>query len=252
VQRAAFWTFYPISVTAALVVLIGGLVGGITMIALFAIGGALDLLGAANAGRGTWAVDAVHFAERNGLFIIIALGESVVGLGLTAAGVELDSIHVSGLMVSFVGVATLWWAYFDRAAPQAERHFTRLTGKRTGRFARDAYTVLHYPIVVGIVFFAVGLEQVVAHPSDVLTVESRLTIAAGSSLVLASIVAITFLATRRLPPERLIAAVGLLALIWLGAQWEATLFASVTVGVTIVALIAERNHPWPAPGDLAV
>jgi low temperature requirement protein LtrA len=112
--------------------------------------------------------------------------------------------------------------------------------------------VLHYPIVVGIVFFAVGLEQVVAHPSDVLTVESRLTIAAGSSLVLASIVAITFLATRRLPPERLIAAVGLLALIWLGAQWEATLFASVTVGVTIVALIAERNHPWPAPGDLAV
>ncbi len=248
-QRAAFFTFYPLSITGALLVMVGGFAEGTTLLILFVLGGLLDLIGAANAGRGTWAVDAAHFAERNGLFIIIALGESVVGIGLTAGGIEVDIAHLTALLVAFTGVATLWWAYFDRAAPDAERHFAGLTGQARGRFARDVYTLLHYPLVVGIVLFAVGLEDVVAHPSDLLSDVARFTIAGGTALVLLTVVAATYRAIHRIALERLVAGFGLVAIIWVGAGWSATGFAAVTVGIAIAALVVERTHPWPEPGS---
>jgi low temperature requirement protein LtrA len=245
-QRAAFFTFYPISMVGALLVLIGGFAEGATLVVLFGLGGAVDLLGAANAGRGTWAVDAAHFAERNGLFIIIALGESVVGLGLTAAGLDLGPGRMAALAVAFVGVATLWWAYFDRVAPEAEQSFKLLTGSAPGRFARDVYTLIHYPLVVGIVFFAVGLEEVVAHPAEATATVTRVTIAGGTTLVLFSVAAIAFRANRRVATELLIAAFGLLVVVWVGSEWNADLFATVTVGIALAALIAERSRPRPA------
>ena len=242
-QRAAFMTFFPGSVTAALLILVGGFTEGATLAWLFALGGAGDVISALYAGRGTWAVDAPHFAERNGLFIIIALGESVVGIGLAATGVDVDVTHLVALIIAFVGVATLWWAYFDRAAPYTERRFSELTGQPRGRFARDVYTLLHYPLVVGIVMYAVGLEDVIAHPVDLLNQPARVTIASGTALVLASIVGAKYRALRLVSLERLIAAMGLVTLIWVGAGWAAIVFAGVTVGIAVVALSAEALRP---------
>ncbi len=239
IQRAAFWTFYPLSLTGALVVLIGGFFEGATLMALFALGGAIDLFGALNAGRGAWAVDASHFAERNGLFIIIALGESVVGLGLAASSVELDVSHVSALMISFAGIAALWWAYFDHAAPKAEREFTRLTGRDRGRFARDVYTLLHYPLVVGIVMFAIGLGEVVTHPSGRLGVVGRVAVAGGLALALAAVASWTYRALRHVTVERLLATLVLVLAIPLGAGLDASLFAAACVAVIVLALVAE-------------
>jgi len=246
IQRAAFWTFYPLSMTGALVVLIGGFFEGRALLALFAIGGAIDLFGAINAGRGAWAVDAAHFAERNGLFIIIALGESVVGLGLAASSVDLDVSHVLALVISFAGIAALWWAYFDHAAPKAEHEFTRLAGRDRGRFARDVYTLLHYPLVVGIVMFAVGLGVVVTHPGDTLDVVGRVAVAGGPALALATVTAWTYRALRRVTVERLVAALALLLAIPLGAELSASGFAALSVAVIGVALVTETMRPWPA------
>ena len=144
-QRKAFYTFFPISQAGATLVLIGGFLEGPWLWAFFVAGAALDIFSAISAGRGTWAVDAAHFHERNGLFIIIALGESVVGVGLTFAHAAKDSIHTTALIVAFIGVAALWWSYFDHAAPYLERYFIGLDGYERGRFARDAYSFLHYP-----------------------------------------------------------------------------------------------------------
>jgi low temperature requirement protein LtrA len=246
-QRAAFWTFFPISSLAAGLVLAGSLTGGDALVLLYLAGGILDFFAALNAGRGTWAVDAPHFAERNGLFIIISLGESIVAIGVTAVDVELDAEHLGAMVIAFAGVATLWWAYFDRAARYAERYFTTLTGKALGRFARDVYSYIHYPIVVGIVMFAVGLEEVVAHPDRILGLGHRLTLAGGTALVFAAIVAGTYRAIRRVTAERVVAVFALIAIMWVGRSWSALAFAGFTVAIAAVSLIAERTHPWPQP-----
>ena len=246
-QRKAFYTFFPLSQAGATMILIGAFLEGPWLWGFWIAGAALDLYSAVNAGRGTWAVDAGHFAERNGLFVIIALGESVVGIGLTFAGVEHDPANVVALIVAFAGIAALWWAYFDHAAPYVEAHFKGLQGQERGRFARDAYSFLHYPLVVGIVFFAVGLEEVVTHPLDPLSEAGRVAIGLGTALVLMSIVAGVYRAVQRVAAERSIASGAVLALVWIGSSWNALMFVSVSVAATVVALSLERGHTWPEP-----
>lgn len=250
-QRRAFVTFFPLSQAGALMILIGSFLDGPWLWGFWIAGAALDLYSAVNAGKGTWVVDAAHFAERMGLFIIIALGESVVGIGITFAAVEHNPANLAALIVAFTGIAALWWAYFDHAAPYVEAHFRALQGQARGRFARDAYSFLHYPLVVGIVFYAVGLEEVVAHPLDPVSNVGRVGIGLGTALVLLSLVASTYRAIRLLNAERLTAAIVLLALVWIGSTWAALTFVSVAVGVVVVALWLERRRTWPEP-DAAI
>ena len=107
-----------------------------------------------------------HFAERNGLFVIIALGESIVAIGVGALDQDVDSQLDMTLLVAIAGAAALWWSYFDKAAPAAEHHLSRLTGQERSRFARDAYSMLHYPLVLGIVLYAVAAHEVISHPEE--------------------------------------------------------------------------------------
>jgi low temperature requirement protein LtrA len=120
-------------------------------------------------GRGTtteWDVEGGHFAERFQLFIIIALGESIVLTGATASDAGLSSTVVLCLAVAFVETAALWWLYFGVTAEQARAILS--TCDDPGRLARDAYTYLHLPIVAGIIATAVGTELLIAHPHDAL------------------------------------------------------------------------------------
>lgn len=245
IQRAAFFTFFPITFVAALLFLIGGFLTGVWVIALFVVGVVLDVLGAVNAGRGVWAVDASHFAERNGLFVIIALGESIVGVGLAATGNISDLAHILAITVAFAGVAALWWAYFDQAAPYAEERFSQLTGQRRGRFARDVYTLGHYPLVVGIVYFAVGLEEVVSHPLTVMSIVNRFALGSGAALVLLTIALLSWRGKRFLRTEMLVAGLGLLALVWLGSEVSGLDFALLVLAVLVATLVVERTGLRP-------
>ena len=242
-QRAALMTFFPISLLAAVLFLVGGFLEGNWILGFIVGGVAVDLIGAINAGRGAWAVDASHFAERNGLFIIIALGESVVGLGFAASRAPIDLPHLTALVVAFVGVAALWWAYFDQAAPYAEERMAELTGQARGRFARDFYTFGLFPLIVGIVYFAVGLEEVVAHPDEPLSMVKRFALGAGVALVLLGIAAGTWRGNRLLRGEMMLAAAILLALAWIGLPISGLTFALLVVGVLLVTLIVESTTP---------
>jgi low temperature requirement protein LtrA len=137
-QRAAFYTFFPISTSGAALVLIGSFLEGPWLWVFFIGGAALDVGSAMTAGRGTWAMDAAHFSERNGLFVIIALGESVVGIGLTAAEVAVDMTHVLALLVSFAGVALLWWSYAPLSPCRGNRVLRRGSRERRGPSVRSA------------------------------------------------------------------------------------------------------------------
>ncbi|NHZ70471.1 MAG: hypothetical protein GWP18_02390 [Proteobacteria bacterium] len=246
VQRESFSTFFPMSFAAAALILIGGFLPGPWLWTLWIISALLDVVSAANAGRGTWAIDAKHFAERMGLFIIIALGESVVGIGLTAAGVARDAAHTAAVAAAFVVAAGMWWSYFDRAAPYIERQFTAMADKARGRLARDAYSILHYPLVVGIVFFAVAAEDVVAHPDEALEAAARFALTGGVALVLLAVVAAAYRAGRTVSPERTTAAALIFGAGLVGGSLTGLGLTALVAVVLVSALTWEHvRHPRP-------
>jgi len=108
-----------------------------------------------------------HFAERHQLVVIIAIGESIVGAGL---GVDQAPVTWSLLLGAVLGIAvsiTLWWTYFDVVALVAERTLTRLRGDDRTRLARDTFTYLHMPVVVGIIYLALGTKVVLTQVAAV-------------------------------------------------------------------------------------
>jgi low temperature requirement protein LtrA len=243
-QRAAFITFFPLSFVAAFLILVGGFLDAPWLGILWVAGAGLDVFSAINAGKGTFAIDTEHFAERFGLFVIIALGESIVGIGLAAAHVPRDLIHVVGLGMMFVVAAGLWWSYFDKAAPLVETVFAQRTGRQRSRFARDAYSILHYPLIVGIVFFAVAAEEVVAHPRAPLSMTVAIAMALGIAMVLASIAASVYRTIPRVFLLRIATGSGLIVLVWMTDGIDAVATAAIVSVVLVAELIWEHTHHW--------
>lgn len=127
-----------------------------------------------------WQVDGHHMAERAGLFIIIALGESVLITGATFADLTLTTETALAFGAAFVGSAAMWWIYFDVTAEKASE---RIAGAADpGRIARLAYTYLHIPLVAGIVVCAVADELVLSHPSRAVSLSNALIFIGGPAL----------------------------------------------------------------------
>ena len=129
-------------------------------------------------------VHAGHFAERHELVVIIALGESIVAVGVGASGVELGTSVLVTAVLGIVLAAALWWAYFDLARLSAERKLSAAQGEERVRLARDSYSYLHLPMVAGIIFAALGIEQTLAHVEDPLGTIPAVALCGGVALYL--------------------------------------------------------------------
>jgi low temperature requirement protein LtrA len=105
-----------------------------------------------------WQISPAHFAERYGLIVIIALGESIVAIGIAAAGLDLTAAVITAGVLGLAVIAALWWAYFDVFAVLGEQQLARTSGAGRARLARDNYSYLHMPMIAGIVLFALGLK----------------------------------------------------------------------------------------------
>jgi low temperature requirement protein LtrA len=127
-------------------------------------------------------VEGGHFAERCQGFIIIALGESIVITGATAASAGLDNTVVIALLVAFLETAALWWLYFGAVAIHSRRRIAE--SDDAGRLARDAYTYLHLPIVAGIIVVAVGDDLLIADPGHALARAGALMMLGGPAIYL--------------------------------------------------------------------
>lgn len=241
-QRAALATFLPLAALAPTIALIGGFFPDPWRTWIWLLAMVVDVGGAISAGRGTFQLAPHHFAERHGLFVIIALGESIVAIGIGAVGAERDLELVVSLWVAFSGAAVVWWSYFDRAGPEAEAYLTRVVGKERSRFARDAYSFLHYPLILGIVLYAVAAEEMAAHSGVPFSDFGRFSLAAGLVLVLLAVVAGTYRAVRRVPYERLVAAVAIALLALGGGDLQALLLTGLAVGMVVLALAAESRR----------
>lgn len=140
---------------------------GVLQTVLWALALGLDYALVGLLGNGGWRIaSAGHFAERHGLVIIIALGESLVAIGVGASGAPLTWSVVIGANLAIVVLTCLWWMYFDIVALVAERRFAAAQGPERVAIARDSYSYLHFPMVAGIVFLALGLKKVLSYLTD--------------------------------------------------------------------------------------
>jgi low temperature requirement protein LtrA len=133
-------------------------------------------------GHEAWNVETSHFAERFQLFMIIALGESIVITGATTAGLELSASRVAAFALAFLVTAALWWLYFDYVARIAERRLELATDRT--RLARDGYTYLHVVLAAGVIVSAVGDEIVIGHPLERLSAAEIAAVVAGPAIYL--------------------------------------------------------------------
>jgi low temperature requirement protein LtrA len=130
---------------------------------LWALAVVTDYVGIFVSGSTGWRVPAPgHFAERHQLVVIIAIGESIVGAGVGLEAAPVDWSLLLGAVLGIVISITLWWTYFDVVATVAERILTNLHGDSRTRLARDTFTYLHMPVVVGIIYLALGTKVVLA------------------------------------------------------------------------------------------
>jgi low temperature requirement protein LtrA len=171
-------------VPAALALVAAGLVDGTARALCWALAIAIDYGGLAARGVDGWRVEPAHFAERHGLIIIIALGESIVALGLGAQGHELGADIVIAALLGMAVAGAMWWAYFDVAAIVAERRFRAMERDAQVRMARDSYTYLHLPMVAGIIVFAVGAKKTLAHVDEHLHSVEAFALCGGVALYL--------------------------------------------------------------------
>ncbi len=192
---------------------IAAFTSGALQIGLWALALLLDAGGPYLFGAEGWKLVPGHFAERHGLIVLIALGESIVALGV-GAKVELETGVVVAAVLGVVVAATLWWVYFDVTAIVAERRLSRTEeGRERNELARDSYSYLHFPMVAGIALLAVGLKLTLEHVQQPLKLVPTAALLGGAALYLLAHVAFRMRNMRTLSRRRLVCAVVLLALV---------------------------------------
>jgi low temperature requirement protein LtrA len=240
--------FMPWATLAPIVIVAAAFVDGAAQAALWVVALAVDYLGAL-VGRGQgWRVSPAHFAERHGLIVIIALGESIVAIGVGAAGVPLTAGIVVAAVLGIVVIAALWWAYFDVYAVLAQDQLSQTSGATRARLARDIYSYLHLPMIAGIVLFALGLKKTIEQVDEPLATIPAVALCGGLSIYFLTHVAVRvrlvhFIrgATTERPawvgPGRLVTGIGMLALVPAALELSALTALALATGVSC-ALIA--------------
>ena len=225
----------------------GGIAEGDARVALWLVGLAIDLSaplvlyrvpGMRRLGHETWQVGTHHFAERFQLFVIIALGESIVITGATTSGYELTGSRATAFVLAFLGTAALWWLYFDYVARIAERRLA-LAPNRT-ELARDGYTYLHAVLIAGIIIAAVGDELVIAHPTNELSRAELLAVVGGPAVYLLGHALFRLRMAGSIAWKRITGAVACLFVGVVGFVLPALAVAALLVGVLVAVIGAEQ------------
>ena len=235
--HAAILRFAPAAVVGPSLLVVASFVDGPAEIGLWGAALAIDYLSALiGRGRG-WRISPAHFVERHGLIVIIALGESIVAIGVGAAGLPLDTARIAAALLGMVVAASLWWSYFDWVIFISQARLTDAQGAERVELARDLYSYLHVPMVFGIVLFALGLKVTLGHVDEPLGVIPAIGLCGGLALYMAAHVALRLRISGGLGHGRPTATVVLLALIPVATMVPA-LVALALAAAVCAALIA--------------
>lgn len=195
-----------------------------------------------------WRLNSVsHFTERYGLIIIIALGESIISIGVGVAGLPISWPIVLGSLLGLAIAGLLWWAYFDIAAVVVERELRHAQGERRIRIARNSYTYWHFPMIIGIIGLSLGMKKVLGYVGgaghhslrDALHGIPLLALYGGVVIYLIGLVGFKHYAVREVSTQRLVTAAILIALIPIAAKLPALAALGLLSVVLVVLIVGE-------------
>jgi low temperature requirement protein LtrA len=213
-----------------------------------------DVLAAAVAGRNAvWDMDAGHISERHGAFVIIAIGESVILAGTVVANVERSIALEAAAGAAIVVAALLWWTYFGWLKEALEHAYAGVPPERNGPVARDAFSLAHFPLIGGIVGFAVALEGIGTHPDEPMAAPVLAALGVGVALFVGSSALSLRLAGGPLLIPRLgilalmLAAFVLLATLHIPPVWPLVVVAIALVGIVLLEGAGVETEPVAHP-----
>ncbi len=238
----AFYAWIGGSVFGLAAVVVGGLVDSPGREIFWGAAVALDVLAAARAGRGQWRIHAAHFAERHGLIVIIALGESLIAGGVALSGLDRDGAFAVGTIAAVAAVCALWWIYFGLAKETMEEHLEATSLEDSGRVARDVYSFGHLPIIAGVIGMAVGIEDVLAHADEALGGEALVALILGVCLYLGGVAFGVYRSGRRSLAPWLAAAAVAIVVVAAAAQASTGLVALVAVAVVLAGFAVWQDR----------
>jgi low temperature requirement protein LtrA len=241
----------PMNLVSAAVVLVGGIAGGTSQYVLWAIAVALEWSTPRLIPTSGFVIGTSHFVERHGLVVIIAIGESIVAIGIAAQGLAIDLQLVVFALLGLALSACLWWTYFGDE-DQTERALATAPPERQSIVAVDAFGLWHLAILLGIVAIAATEKRATGHVFDALDFEPALGLAVGLSVFLVGDVLFRWTLRLRGGGARLAAALLAPAAIPLGTEVSAFAELTAVVALLAVALGAETiasTAPRAAPGS---
>jgi low temperature requirement protein LtrA len=235
---AAILRIAPAALAGAALIVAAGFVQGGLRAMLWLAGLAVALLWPLLSGMSGWRVQPGHFVERHGLIVIIAIGESLIAIGLGARGSGLGTGVIVAAVLGLVVVASFWLAYFDFFQIRGQQILADRTGAQRTALARDVYTYLHLPMVAGIVLFAFAMKETLADVGDELDTIPALGLCAGPALYLFAYVALRLRVARTLGGGRLVAAAACALLL------PIALVVPALVALTLVAAVWVALHAY--------
>ena len=159
-----------------------------------------------------WKLMPAHFAERYGLIVIIALGESIVAIGVGANEI-VDGGVIAAAALGVALAAALWWLYFDVIVWLGQKRLLQARpGKEQNELARDSYSLIHFPLVAGIVLAAFGLKKTIEHVGDPLESVPAAALVGGVAMYLLGHVAFRWRQVHSLSRQRSLTAIACLLL----------------------------------------
>jgi low temperature requirement protein LtrA len=188
-QQASISSWASWSMLGILLVAVGGFADPEIRIWLWIAAFAADVLAAGLAGRKNWVLEPGHFAERHGLIVIIALGESLIAAGVASADIDRDATWALTAAGAVAVTCALWWNYFGTLHSRLEQLLAGQPASEVGRFARDVFSFWHAMVVAGVIAVAVAFEEAIAHPHDPLSTGSSLALTVGVALFVGGLAA---------------------------------------------------------------
>jgi low temperature requirement protein LtrA len=228
-QRRAILRLAPGFWGGPALLIVAGFLDGFAQDALWVAALAITYGVAAVRGVSGFRIHAGHFAERHGLIVIIALGESIVAIGAGAQGMAIGAAVIVAAVLGITLAAALWWAYFDLSMLSAEWRLSAARGEERARLARDAYSYLHLPMVAGIIFAALGVEQTLVHVGEPLGTIPAVALCGGVALYLLGHNAFRLREVGSVSVPRLVVTVVCLGLIPVGVSISSILTLAVVV-----------------------
>lgn len=240
-MRSAVRTFSILSLTGLLSVLAGGYFGGTLQYWFWGIAIVLDVMAAMVGGNSeSWKLQAGHFSERHGLFVIIALGETLI---IAASAVTQEFWNGRLLIVSILSVGItccLWWIYFFRTKEKLEHAMSKEQGATRSRMARDVFSLLHFPVLCGLIVYAFAIEEAMLHPDDIMSLQARVALSIGIFIYSTGIVVALLRATGQISYLRFIFTLMISSLVYVIAGMETIWSLSIALAGLITMCIADE------------